>query len=492
MVPPSNDPPLPPGSSPRENLEALRRRAERAADVLNGMNASAGPPPTTLPAPVSSPPPTPPSPAVPDPPSGASGGQKVWMGLGLALMTGLGTLPLLFLLWIVGVVFGVVVIAEALERTRGLAPSTYGGAFWLAVAFVVVLVLVEVITWFTPRREGERAGGCLAALLTRPLAAVLLLLLPCTLLVRCDLGGTDVPDIITTTALLCVLGYGLFVLPIAFVSLALRFARWLWRVGQRSSFGSGLVAGVGTVVGALLPTCLVCAPADPEADEEGERIGAAVERGAKILADDIDRRGLVEGSLTALTVTATVIPGTTGPWITPEPAIPLESRLRTCVAKFTAADRRTATVEVAVRWLVSNRNADRDTANAVAYDTVFKVCSRHAREAVDGDLVQYFWAAVKKNYCKDHGRNPLARCSSFDTLDARCDVGLPYATSGEIDAVVDLRARLCFLEDRDRDIVLRDFAGETSQQIAEALGSGMTAANVRKRLERAYKKMAVN
>ena len=314
MVPPSNDPPLPPGSSPRENLEALRRRAERASDVLNGMNASAGPPPTTLPAPLSSPPPTPPSPAVPDPPSGASGGQKVWMGLGLALMTGLGTLPLLFLLWIVGVVFGVVVIAEALERTRGLAPSTYGGAFWLAVAFVVVLVFVEVITWFTPRREGERAGGCLAALLTRPLAAVLLLLLPCTLLVRCDLGGTDVPDIITTTALLCVLGYGLFVLPIAFVSLALRFARWLWRVGQRSSFGSGLVAGVGTVVGALLPTCLVCAPADPEADEEGERIGAAVERGAKILADDIDRRGLVEGSLTALTVTATVIPGTTGPW----------------------------------------------------------------------------------------------------------------------------------------------------------------------------------
>lgn len=74
-----------------------------------------------------------------------------------------GTLPLLFLLWAVGVVFGVVVIAEALERTRGLAPSTYGGAFWLAVAFVVVLVLVEVITWFAPRREGERAGGCLGA-----------------------------------------------------------------------------------------------------------------------------------------------------------------------------------------------------------------------------------------------------------------------------------------------------------------------------------------
>jgi hypothetical protein len=233
MVPPSSIPPPPPETTPQERLDALRRKADQADGLLNAASEPASPPAPTLPATVSAPTP------IPDPP-GASPGQKVWMGLGLALLTGLGTLPLLLMLWLVGATLGVVVTAEALERTRGLAPSTFGGAFWLACAFIVLLVVLELVTWFTPRPEGQRPRGCLAALLTRPLVAVLLLFLPCVLLVRCDLGGTDVPDIITTTALLCVLGYGLFVLPIAFLALALRLARWLWRVGQRSSFRSGL------------------------------------------------------------------------------------------------------------------------------------------------------------------------------------------------------------------------------------------------------------
>ena len=411
------------------------------------------------------------------------------MGLGLALLTGLGTLPLLLMLWVVGATLGVVVTAEALERTRGLAPSTYGGAFWLACAFVVLLVVLELVTRFTPRPEGQRPRGCLAALLTRPLVAVLLLFLPCVLLVRCDLGGTDVPDIITTTALLCVLGYGLFVLPIAFLALAIRLARWLWRVGQRSSFRSGLVAGVGAVLGALLPTCLVCAPPDLEEDNPTARYVAAVQRSAEHISDEIGRNGALDGSLAALTSAATQIPGTTGPWKPLPLQPPLDARLRTCVARFTAASRRVATVEEATRFLISRYRTDRDTANAIAYGTVFAVCRRHARAAVTGDLDQYFWRSVKNNYCKDLGRNALAQCSSFDTLDARCD-GLPSVSGEQLDAAVDLRARLCRLDEENRAIVLRDFEGDTSEQIAAA--RGLSAATVRKRLERAYKKMAPN
>jgi hypothetical protein len=298
---------------------------------------------------------------------------------------------------------------------------------------------------------------------------VLLLFLPCVLLVRCDLGGTDVPDIITTTALLCVLGYGLFVLPIAFVALALRLARWLWRVGQRSSFRSGLVAGVGAVLGALLPTCMVCSPPDPEADDPNERFGAAVRARRRHLGDEIDRKGSMEGSLSALADAATVIPGTTGPWKPRPPEPPLDSRLRSCVAQFTAPTAALATVEQAARWLISTRRADHDTANAVAYGTVFAVCRKHAREPVTGDLDQYFWRSVKNNYCKDLGRNALAQCSAFDTLDARCD-GLPSVSGDQLDAAIDLRARLCRLDERDRAIVLRDFEGDTSEQIAAARG----------------------
>ena len=411
------------------------------------------------------------------------------MGLGLTLLTGLGTLPALLILWALGAMFGVVLIAEALERTRGLAPATFGGAFWLACGFVVLLVLIEMATWFAPRGDKRARRGCLTALLTRPLVAVLLLFLPCILLVRCDLGGTDVPDILTTTALLCTLGYGLFVLPIAFVALTLRLARWLWRFGQRSSFRSGLVAGVGVVLGALLPTCMVCTPPDHEADDPNEPFTQIFERGIGHLGDEIDRKGLMEGSLSGLADASTLIPGTTGPWKLPLQEPPNESRLRRCVEGFTAAAHRLATVEQAVRWLVANRRADHDTANAVAYGTVFAVCRKHAREAVTGDLDQYFWRSVKNNYCKDLGRNPLAQCSSFDTLDARCD-GLPSSSGEQLDAAMDLRARLCRLDDENRDIVLRDFKGDTSEQIGAA--RGLTAGTVRKRLERAYNKMAPN
>jgi DNA-directed RNA polymerase specialized sigma24 family protein len=412
------------------------------------------------------------------------------MGLGLTLLTGLGTLPVLLILWALGTMFGVVLIAEALERTRGLAPATFGGAFWLACGVVVLLVLAEMARWFAPKGDKRAQRGCLAALLTRPLVAVLLLFVPCILLVRCDLGGTDVPDILTTTALLCALGYGLFVLPIAFVALTLRLARWLWRFGQRSSFRSGLVAGIGAAVGVLLPTCMVCTPPDDEADDPNEPFVQIFDRGIGHLVDEIDRKGLMEGSLSGLADASTLIPGTTGPWKLPLQEPPLESRLRSCVQRFTAAANRVATVEQAARWLVSNRRADFETANAVAYGTVLRVCHRHAREAVSGDLGAYFWESVKKNYCKDHGRNPLAQCSSLDRVDARCDSGLGYGSAGQLDAAIDLRARLCRLDPRDRDIVLRDFEGETSQQIAADLN--MTAANVRKRLERAYEKMATH
>jgi DNA-directed RNA polymerase specialized sigma24 family protein len=409
------------------------------------------------------------------------------MGLGLALLTGLGTLPLLLILWAVSSIVGVVLTAEALERTHGLAPSTFGGAFWLACAFVGFLVLVELVLWFGPRPEGQQQRGCLAALVTRPLVAVLLLVLPCVLLVHCDLGGgTDVPDIITTTSLLCVLGYGLFVLPLAFVSVALRLGRWLWRFGQSSGFRSGLVAGVGMVVGALLPTCLVCAP--PEFVARVDGIHELVEDGVQQIADDVDRKGAVDGSLTALTIAATQIPGTTGPWKSPPLDPLLGSRLRACVEYFTAKNPNGATVEKAIGQLKKNNGADGDTANAVAYGTVFAVCRKHAREAVT-DLDTYFWRSVKNNFCKQLGRNALAQCSAYDTLDARCD-GLPSTSGDQLDAAIDLRARLCRLEEENRAIVLRDFEGDTSEQIGAA--RGLTAATVRKRLERAYKKMASN
>lgn len=415
------------------------------------------------------------------------------MALGLVLLTGLGSIPVLLLLWGLGSILGVVYIAEALERTDGLVPTTFGGAFWLAVVFLGILVLLEIGTWFPRGDAPQGRGGCLTALLTRPTFAAVLLVLPTVLLVRWDLRGTDVPDVVTTTALLCVLGYGLFVLPLAFVASAIRLARWLWRVGSGSSFRSGLVAGSATVLGALLPTCMVCAPPEHPVRRAPEAAVAQIGGGSDALGEGVERKGYLEGTLAALTQAADVIPGTSGPWALPPallPEAPRELSIGECVGKLLNSRTGRAEVEKAILRLQNRWGADYDTANAVAYATVVSVCRAHEKKPKD-NLEYYYRESIDRNYCKSYQRNPLRQCDPMDRIGARCERGSLVASYGdpaELDVVMDLRARLCRLrKDEDREIVRRTMEGETSKQIGTDLG--LSEATVRKRLERAIDQM---
>lgn len=145
-----------------------------------------------------------------------------------------------------------------------------------------------------------------------------------------------------------------------------------------------------------------------------------------------------------------------------------------------------ATVEKATDWLIRYKSTDRDTANAVAYATVWSVCRVHARKTLD-DLESYYWTAVKQNYCKSYQRNPLRECPVYDDGNYRCDTAVSFGDPTRLDVVLDLRRRLCRLGPQDREIVLRTFQGENSKEIARALK--MTDANVRQRLKRALERI---
>lgn len=503
--------PTSPPDDPRARLEALRRAAARAESTPSANPAPEGLPPTASGSAASVPPgnstgasPASSTSASPAPtgetpnashagalavsPQTPSTGHKIGMAFGLLVMTGLGSIPALLLLWGVGSILGVTYIAEALERTDGLVPTTFGGAFWLAVVFLGVLVLMEIGTWFPKGDVPTGRGGCLTALLTRPAFAAVLLVLPTVLLVRMDLRGTDVPDVVTTTALLCVLGYGLFVLPLAFVASAIRLARWLWRVGSGSSFRSGLVAGSATVLGALLPTCMVCAPPEHPVRSAPEAAVAQIRGGRDALGEDVGRKGYLEGTLAALTQAAEVIPGTSGPWPLPPALLPDLQRtvLEDCVTRLATSPRGRATVEQATDWLIRNRRADRDTANSVAYATVLSVCLVHAREALDNP-VAYYWKSVRQNHCKNYQRNPLRECAAFEDESPYCNAGFPFDGPRELDRVIELRTKLCRLEGRDREIVLGTLEGRTSRELGTMLG--LNDANVRQRLKRALEKI---
>lgn len=156
--------------------------------------------------------------------TGGTKAQLAFLAVGLLSFALLWAAPLAFVSWLSGLFFGSVGVAELLEHTRGLAPTTYGGAFWLAVTITVVMMAFEVRAMI--RKIPERRSK-LFRFITRPSTAYFVLFMPTVLLVRVDVKGTDVPDILTTTLLLCCLGYLWFILPLALAAVSWRLTWWM-------------------------------------------------------------------------------------------------------------------------------------------------------------------------------------------------------------------------------------------------------------------------
>ena len=237
-------------------------------------------------------------------PTGPSSGtgttpHLVFLASGLLAFAILWALPIAVLFWLSSMFFGSVGIAELLERTRGLAPTTYGGAFWLAVVITLAMVALEVRTLI---RGAPERRSWLLRFITRPSTACSVLILPTMLLVRVDTRGTDVPDIITTTLLLCCLGYVWFVLPLGVAAVAWRLTWWMWRTGTSSGFASGVLGTLGLSFAMCTP--VVCAVND---EDEPPKPVAYV---SKAFARGFDRakgQDAIDGSRTLMGALAEVI-----------------------------------------------------------------------------------------------------------------------------------------------------------------------------------------
>ncbi len=225
----------------------------------------------------------------------------VFLASGLVAFVILWAVPVAVLVWLSSMFFGSVGIAEALERTRGLAPTTYGGAFWLSVVITLVMVALEVRALL---RGAPGRGSWLLRFITRPSTAYWVLILPTVLLVRVDTRGTDVPDILTTTLLLCCLGYVWFVLPLGVAAVAWRLTRWMWRKGAGSGFTSGVLGTLGLSFAMCTPVmCVVNDEDEPWAPVE--EVGKAFDRGF----DRASGQDAVDGSRTLMGALAEVLDG---------------------------------------------------------------------------------------------------------------------------------------------------------------------------------------
>lgn len=156
----------------------------------------------------------------------ASLGERVALTVALWMAIVCIGLPAIAFFWMLTVSLTSTVTAEALQRTGGLRPTTFGGGYWLAMGVNVIVVLWSVVR----RLRGQPAPWKpLAVLAITYLVLIWVAVFP-------DLFTTlDIPDVLTTFVLLGADGMMGYVFPVVLLVLLLRGMWHLWRIGQRSS-----------------------------------------------------------------------------------------------------------------------------------------------------------------------------------------------------------------------------------------------------------------
>jgi DNA-directed RNA polymerase specialized sigma24 family protein len=429
-------------------------------------------------------------------PSGASTtSQLLFLAIGLVSFAVLWAVPVVLLTWVLGTFFGSVGIAELLERTRGLAPTTYGGAFWLAVTVTTVMAVLEVRAML--RKASERRSFFLR-IITRPSTAYWVLFLPTLLLVRIDVRGTDVPDILTTTLLLCCLGYVWFILPLALGAVSWRITRWMWRKGAGSSFAAGVLGMLGLAFASCTP--LVCVVDDDDEDERmepAERVGDAFDRGF----DRARGKGAIDGSRALMGALAEVIENEPKE-LPPAPEVGKDDRKgfpflgASTATQQTDAELFDACIEELFRGgttsirgaflasLVSRHSLERALAEDIVQDAALELCLRHARVGSEPyEKLAIIFGQKVESRLKNRYR--------YQDVRNRCEVtvaGLYYEPRPlPVDELAAYDQALCSLDPKDQKILLLDVEGHEAASIGVAVG--LTADAVRQRKSRGIKKL---
>jgi hypothetical protein len=162
--------------------------------------------------------------------------------LAAALVVGVlgAALPAASLGWLVLALLVQGGASEILEHTGGLVPTTFGGGYWLSLG-----VNASVLLWCAVRRVRGRPAAW------RPLVALIAMyVLALWSLVSIDVCRlADVPDVLTTFALLGADSLVQYMLPIALLVLLLQGVLYAWRAGRGSVRVAGRITAAAGCLG---------------------------------------------------------------------------------------------------------------------------------------------------------------------------------------------------------------------------------------------------
>lgn len=294
------------------------------------------------------------------------------------LVAALGVaLPGMGLLWLLAAAVTTGVASEALERTGGLEPTTFGGGYWLAMGLDVAIVL-----WSVVRRLRRRPGPWkpLVALVAAYVMLIWIAVVP-------DMAGlVDVPDVVTAFALLGADALVSYVFPCMLLALLLRGSAHLWRLGSASSEAAQRIGVAAACLGLACLTVGAGVAAVDVAPQSVDEAADALEVSLELDGVEGERRvyealslGLGSGASTAR-----------------ESATEARNAFGECAE--TLAERRAKTrpvVEQATASLIREGLGKADAEDLVM-QTLLRVCEQHARKPAT-DLIEYYWGALRNN-----------------------------------------------------------------------------------------------
>lgn len=403
-------------------------------------------------------------------------GERAALAVALFLATFGVALPGIALLWFVAVILASGATAEALEHSGGLEPTTFGGGYWMAMGANVAVVL-----WSLVRRLRGRPAPWhpLAWLIATHVTLIWFAAFP-------DLAtDLDVPDVVTTFALLGADALVSYAFPLVLLAVLLRGLGHLWRVGGASSAAAqriGIVAACFGLGSLTLGAGLAVVDVEPKTLE-----AAAEEFGSALDADGVEGERRMYAAM-SLGLAGGISSGTTS-----KPQV--SNAFGECAETLSRPrfDKRPV-VEEATRRLMRAGMGKAD-AEDIVMDTLVRVCLEHADEGLD-DLIPYYSIALKNNARRFHARTRRGPVMWDDELlgderDLPADARLEL--SGELET---LRAALSRLSPADRYVLeLRHVDGLSYADIGKRLGKSEAAARqqvkrARERLRQAWRQEA--
>jgi DNA-directed RNA polymerase specialized sigma24 family protein len=177
-----------------------------------------------------------------------------WLVNLMLLGGGVVAVPLALTLYFYIALDGTFVGAVALAKTEGLEVGTFTGGYWVAILLGMAGLVTGLVLRFK-WRDSERLQ--VMRVLARPSVALLLLFfVPASLLTLLELGEVDVPDILSTTAIVGSIGYLWLIFPFALGGGAWRLLQGLRRWALEQAHRAQLVL-VGTPVALLVSASLL-------------------------------------------------------------------------------------------------------------------------------------------------------------------------------------------------------------------------------------------